>query len=516
LAAGALAAAVAVAVAATALVVSPGFFLTDDYAAQFMPAFREIARLLAHGQFPLLSDRIWSGGALLQEYQYAVFNPVSLALYALIGRSNDLALGAAIYSLAHIAVLAGGTYVLCRVLGCARRHAFLVAVVAPLSDWVFYWGAADWIPALVSLAWLVWAWAFLILTYRRPAYAPAAAAMTAMTLLSGWPFADFALLVSALVAGRLLLASQPGGRLRAAAWPALALAAGGLIAMPAILPLAFYAAFTQRPPVEGHWATDLTGLLQFGMPFVQVRWGSFSPAEYESVSQPIVYAAWFAPLVLAGANWKRLLANRAVWLVLGSAAAFAALSMISHIGLLRWMFRLLPYYQLAVLVLAAMALTQVDEDGQAWSFDRLALVIAAEVWLAFGQTRTLALVYLAVAYAFGALAWISARFKTRRDLRWTALALTTSVAVFWLTLWQASIGGWPQYPRPWRQMTVASSSTAANVSGPIRFELAHPPSPTSDPGLAFWETYANGNTALYKTGGSIGGYSPMSTPLWRV
>jgi hypothetical protein len=219
----------------------------------------------------------------------------------------------------------------------------------------------------------------------------------------------------------------------------------------------------------------------------------------------------FAPQVFAGANWKRLMADKAAWLVLGSAGAFAALSMISHVGLLRWMFRLLPYFHVSIVVLAAMALTRADEDGETWSFDRLALVIAAEVWLAFGQARELALTYLAVAYAFGVLAWISTRFGARRDIRWTAMAVATTTAMFGLTLWQASIGGWPQYPRPWRLPTVASVSSGSSAT---RFQFVHPPSANSDPGPTFWATHPLGNATLYAAGRSFGGYSPMPTPLF--
>ncbi|HEY2480572.1 MAG TPA: hypothetical protein VGI30_00050, partial [Caulobacteraceae bacterium] len=81
---GALAAALATLAAAAALLVSPRYFFTDDYTTQFIPVFREIARLVGQGHFPLITDRIWQGGALVQEYQYAVFNPVSMILYLLL------------------------------------------------------------------------------------------------------------------------------------------------------------------------------------------------------------------------------------------------------------------------------------------------------------------------------------------------------------------------------------------------------------------------------------------------
>ena len=207
---GVLAAAVAVAAAAAALIVSPRYFFTDDYTTQFVPVFREVARLLGQGHFPLITDRIWQGGALVQEYQYAVFNPVSVLLYVAAWRLDDLRVFAATFSLIHIFILAAGAYFVCRILGCARRHAFLAAVLTPLSDWIFFWGATDWIPGLVSMAWIVWAWGFLILTFRRPVFMPAAAIAVALTITSGWPFADLALLVSVLVAARVLLARIRG------------------------------------------------------------------------------------------------------------------------------------------------------------------------------------------------------------------------------------------------------------------------------------------------------------------
>lgn len=510
----ALAAALAMIVSASTLLANPSFFLTDDYLSYFRPGFHEIARLIVRGQFPLLTDRLWNGGDLLQEYQYAVFNPVCLLLYAMISQIGDISTGAAIYSLTHIAILAAGVYALCRALGCLPRHAFLAGAVAPLSDWIFFWGAIDWIPALVSLAWLAWAWALLILTWRRRAFTPAAALAVALTLLSGWPFADFALLISALVAVRVLFVGGVGGRMRQAAWPALALVAGGFLAMPALLPLEFYAAFARRPAIDGRWAADLTGLLEIGIPLVQVRWGSFGASEFEVVRQPIVYAAWFAPLVLAGANWRTLASDRRVWIVLGSALAFAALSMISHIGLLRWMFRLLPYYQLALIVAAAIALTKADQEGTAWSFDRLALAIAIETWLAFAQTRSLALTYLEFAYAVGILAWLSTRFGIRRGPRWTAMALAASIGVFALTVWNLAKDGYPTYPQSWRPAARALASIQADTSGPERLYLVSRPTGRQDPGRGFWSTYPILNTSLYGTGATIVGYSALLSPSY--
>ena len=69
----------------------------------------------------------------------------------------------------------------------------------------------------------------------------------------------------------------------------------------------------------------------------------------------MVYVAWFAPLALANADWSQLRKSDATRLVVGAAGTFAVLSMFPAIWQFRCMFRLLPYYQLAVLVLASLA-----------------------------------------------------------------------------------------------------------------------------------------------------------------
>ena len=269
---GLFAALLAMAVAATAALANHRLFLTDDYATYYMPDFREIARLLGQGHFPSVTDRLWNGGAFLQEHQLALFNPVSMLLYAAIGQTSDLALAAELYALAHVGIFAAGVYFLCRVLQCAPRHAFVASVLAPLSDWIFYWGATNWISILVSLAWLTWAWGFLVLTARRPAYFPAAALAVALTLVSGWPMADLALLLSLGIAADRLVLSAEDRRLAPAAWVGLAVVCGTLLAAPALVPLAIYDAYVKRPIETGAWPAELPSLLGVGMPYFVTHW----------------------------------------------------------------------------------------------------------------------------------------------------------------------------------------------------------------------------------------------------
>jgi len=508
-AAGALAAVVSVAAAAAPLLAHPGLFLTDDYATQFMPAFREIARLLSHGQFPLLTGRLWEGGALLQEYQYAVFNPVSLVLYLIIAQTSDMALGAAIYALAHIAILAAGAYNLARALGCRPRYALLAAVGAPLSGWIFWWGAINWIPALVSMAWLVWAWGLLLQTARRPALAPLAASAVALTILSGWPFADLALVISAAAAG--IIALDAPRSFRRVAWVGIALAAGGLLAAPAVLPLIAYTAFAPRGASPAQWSAGLPALLGFGTPLFSTAWRGFDDLHH-TVHQPIVYVAWFAPLALVNADWRRFWKRPTDRLLIGATLAFGLLSMAPEVWQFQYMVRLLPYYQLGILLLAARALSDTAERG--WNLSRSIYVVLAETYLAVCQSPESRQVFLLVGFGIAAAVWISTRLMRRDGRAWTVFALLLGLAVFEASAWTVAKTPYPQFPNRWAPPAIAAVGTGSSAVGPTRYAIYQLDS--EEPGAAFWRTYEPGNTALSLAGGgSVVGYSPQDIQRFR-
>jgi hypothetical protein len=149
-------AAIAAAAAALPLLVNGYFYYADDNQTYFTPMFGEIARLLEAGEFPLSTDRVWYGGAILAEYQYGVFNPVCLLLLLIAHRFGDLAQAAAFYAIAHYAIFAAGSYVLGLALGFPRRAALTGACLAISSTWLLYWGAGNWIPALVSISYVPW------------------------------------------------------------------------------------------------------------------------------------------------------------------------------------------------------------------------------------------------------------------------------------------------------------------------------------------------------------------------
>ncbi len=157
-----LVATIAAAAAALPLLVNGCFYYADDNQTYFTPMFGEIARLLEAGEYPLATDRVWYGGAILAEYQYGVLNPICLLLILIAHRFADLAHAAAFYAIAHYAIYASGAYVLGIGLGFGRRAAATGALLAASSTWLLYWGAGDWIPALVSLSYVPWCLAALL------------------------------------------------------------------------------------------------------------------------------------------------------------------------------------------------------------------------------------------------------------------------------------------------------------------------------------------------------------------
>lgn len=499
-------------VAAVPLLHSPLFFYTDDYQTYFMPAFREIARLIAAGELPFITDRLWQGGAFLSEYQLAVLNPVSLGLCVMIARIEDAAAAAAVFSLVHLGLFAGGVYVLCRALGCRPRHGVLAALIAPTSDWLFYWGASNWVVAAVSMAWLPWALGFLVLVTRHAGWFVPAALAVALFLTSGWPFGLLALAIAVAVASLTTLGSGAGpfapARLRAYG----ALLAGGLLAAPAILPLFPYLAFSERPFDAFKWQGDLAALGGIGLPYFVTQWRAFDSMP-QVVWMPMVYVAWFIPVLLFNAGWRQMLQNPVERTLLALAASFGLLSMLPYVGHFRWMFRLFLYYDLCLIVLAAVLCTRQKADAAPWRLRPTLAALAYPLLLAVVTVPALWPWYLAATAAVAGL--IAASLLARRfgPGAWLALAVASNVAIVLAVNAAYLRGGYPSYPNRW--VSPFSLAGAETVDRPVRRLALFSPFGYQDPGAAFWRDLMPGNTPLFANVISINGYSPFTFRSYR-
>ena len=351
--------------AALPLVGNRYFYFADDFQMMFMPAFLEIAHQVKEWQIPLVTNRTWLGGAFAAEYQFALANPVSIALYLLMDCLDRLDHAAAVFALFHLAVLSAGIFTLCRGLGIARAGAATAALAGSTSMWVIYWGQT-WVNALVGITWLPWALFSLLLAYRRTRYIGLAAITTAIALVSGWPYTVVALLV--IIGIGTVISFALNGRF----WPCvrviISVGLGGAIAAPAFLPLWFYLKESTR--VHGEltnvFVTYLGTLVAVSLPIFPEVWRVFSNVDSTSVSPPIHYVSWFILPVLANANWT-ILKERQGSLGLGLilvAAAFGFLSMYAAGWHFRWPFRLLPYYHITLAMLSGWLMTRPCTTGE--------------------------------------------------------------------------------------------------------------------------------------------------------
>jgi hypothetical protein len=390
LATAAVAAAVVVAYGLVTRIV-PWASFQDDMQSQQIGVSREIARAVGEGTWPLVSPLSWNGGALAGEYQYGVFSPFRVALdfVAWSLRAGPGATALLLVS-ANLAVLAAGAFRLGRAMGLSRPAAALVAFAASLNGWVLVWGA-DWYPSLTSLAWLPWIpWA---LSRRGIARVVGAAVFTELAVAAGWPFTD---VMVPLVVGWWLAregsASAPGTRRMARiASGAGAVALGVALAAPALLCLRAFAPATLRAEMHGlEWVRRVpwSALPAMALPALRADWSGFDGGPRPSME--LSCGGLVLGLVVAALVAHRRAFVRAVRWELGLVAVSAAVMLAPSLAPMRWSFRWLPLFHLALGLVAGQALDRLASDAADATGDggrRLARnpgVLAAVLTLAVG------------------------------------------------------------------------------------------------------------------------------------
>ena len=509
---GLLTASLAIATAAIPLVHEPAFYFADDYQSYFLPGFLEIARLIKAGELPFLTPRLFQGGAFLAEYQYALFNPVSLLLYLVLDGFARLDHAAAFLVLFHVGLLAGGSHALARLIGVSRPAAVLAGLTAATSGWIIYWGAITWIPGLISTAWLSWAAAALIRAYRAPSFVPPAAGAVYLTIASGWPFSD-----AALVAGlgtALALAFWARRDWRACARGACAAGLGGLLAAPSWMPLAAMIGVSSRQSeilFHDMLTTPPAVLLAMGVPVWPETWLGFNGLKMH-VGPPAQYASWWVPVALVNASRARLNEpeGRAAALLLAVAGLIALLAISPGVSQLRWTFRFLPYVQIGVTIVAAWFVTR-----DRWAPGRTLVLIAVGGAVAIARDPDL----LPLQVALTALIALAALLALRAEgaARLFVIAASHSVVFATLTVIMPSndqIGTWP-----------APMERSAYRASPARpgdtMLVLHDPGYHQVPAAAatrsaLFTELPHSNTPLLTGVAVVGGYSPMPVRGFRA
>jgi len=504
-----LAGLLAVATAAIPLLHNPGFYFSDDYQTYFLPGFLEIARLIKAGEWPFLSPRLFQGGAFLAEYQYALFNPVSVGLYLVLDLFARLDRAAAFFVLVHIGILGGGIHALARTIGTPRPHAVLAGLAGATSSWLIYWGATAWVPAAVSAAWLSWAAAFLVLAYRSPRFLVPAAAAVFMTVASGWPFADAALMAGTGTA--LVAAWWSGGSRIACVRLAAATSFGILFAAPAWMPLVASFASTQRMAIVFNphtLQTPLLVLFAIGAPVFPQPWSVMGVQVF--AAPPMQYVGWWIPVALLHADVRRLRTpdGAAAAALVAITLVFAVLATAPALSQLRWPFRFLPYFQIGCVVLGAWVLSR---PGHAWSPARTAALIVGTAFLAAFQlvpAAQIAFLTAAIVLLSAILVLRSGGPERRRAVRFIALSHILIFAVLTKVFpGNAMLPGWapPMLRSAYETPALPAGDTSLLLFRSELFLAAQ----ANDAPESLYVEIPHGNMGLLTGTPSVGGYSPV-------
>ncbi|MGY2051620.1 hypothetical protein [Methylobacterium sp. JK268] len=506
-----LAALLTVATAAIPLLHNPGFYFSDDDQSYFLPGFLEIARLIKAGEWPFLTPRLFQGGAFLAEYQYALFNPVSVALYLIIDGFDRLDRAAAAFALAHIGLLAAGTYALARAIGTPRAPAVLAGLAGATSLCLIYWDATTWTAGLVGTAWLSWA-AFLLMRARTDLrLVPAAALAVFLLVTSGWPFADAALLAGAATGALIVL--QTGRGLAACLRVGLAIALGFALAAPAWMPLAASFGSTARVGQSFHphvFQTPIPVLFAVGAPLFPQIWTTFNGI-MPVASPPMQYVGWWIPVVLLHGAWSHLRRPAAAGAGVLVAVIFALgfLAIAPGFSQLRWSFRFLPFFQIGCAVIGAWFLSR---PGHRWSRMPTAILILVTGIVASFTAVALARPNILFVLTILGVALTVIRLggpRTRAGL--TAIGASHVLLFSVLTLIYPNNGQVPDWRPPvdraaWR----ALDPVGAGDAGLLLFDqdlVVLPGEHLRSAG--FYTAFPIGNMSLLGRSTAIAGYSPI-------
>jgi dolichol-phosphate mannosyltransferase len=369
-----------------ALWLDPAFFWWDDFQAELLPVFHDVARALGEGSWPLLSPSSWFANNLAGEYRYGIFSPPQILLsVAVTGTDLPLARQAAVMVLVYLWIAGAGTLRLTRHFGGQASYGVAAALAVAFHGWILCWGARTWFGALASFAWLPWYWLALAGavdgTLANPSLrrrAVIAGVALAFLVSAGWPFTDLmAVVVTVAVVGSALRAR---GRivLRNAA---LVGVVGVGLSAPSWLALLEYVPDTTRLVPSVPWAeTDawrwmvpwraLGGLLwPLSTPWKGFdRWVLHDSIELFGAAVPLLACGWGISSSKPGARLPR------VALVVAAVALGA--SMLPGLGAFRFSFRWLPLFVLALAVAGVAGARAAPWRGQPFRVGMLAVQLA--------------------------------------------------------------------------------------------------------------------------------------------
>ena len=508
----------------------PLVFWNDDYEISVLPVFADMARAWNDGGFPLLSPYSWVCGNLAGEFQYGVFSIFINGLIVCIWKLPlTFPQQAAAVSIAHLAVLSAGAFLLARDRQLSTPLSILVALVASLNGWIICWGASDWFGALGAFTWLPWAWwaAERALDPKRSRWRflwPAP--FVYLLIAGGFPYTVLMLaLVLVCLALRALFdvttvdtasppRTRPGGLARLARIGLLlaGVTLGFGLAAPAELALLDYVHGSAReslhPSAHWQWLVPWNAWPGLILPSWTVNWLGFSSRFTPHGATELACGLAPPAILLSGliVNPRALLKKFRWELILLLVLFF--LAMVPTAGVFRWSFRWLPLLHLVLALCAAEVLASFSPKHKRFAafllflFLILFLIIA---WIAkTGGEHLFSLAWIFLGLALG---WLLVESLQPNFLREWAPAAVVFAALLATYICIPPNSGVPKY-------NLAQSLLEPQPLDPHRLYLSVYPTPAT-----FYRVEAKpgpvgqivrlGSTSMWAGLRFVNGYSPI-------
>ncbi|MFT8506387.1 hypothetical protein [Acetobacter sp.] len=285
------------------LLIDGNAYYRDDMQTQYMPTFYSIgSMLLNYHQIPFMTTHSWFGGNIVGEFQYGIFNPVELVLYSFLPIIQSLSGGAGFLAVIHYGMLSSGIFFLSRTLGISNKYSYIAAITVVLNNFIFYWFAESWFPEFSSIAFMVWAVAFVFRAKDSKWDFLAAVVATYLTITSGFPQTIVAFGLCGLIYSGMEIYQN---RNLPSCLPFLSLCLGGMAALMAVVPTLAMVLISDRTKSD---MTTVTSMI----PSLGDLLAVFNPIHPSHILYPtemnikvsIYYVAWFVLPALIFTNWQ--------------------------------------------------------------------------------------------------------------------------------------------------------------------------------------------------------------------
>ena len=284
---------------------NPSFFFIDDRLSQYFPYGIAIRDALLQGKFPFVTTRTFYGGALWLDWQYGIYNPLSLLLTLTI-TTKHLGLSGLIFALVMTPLVTTAAYILARRYGIRPPFAALAGLLLGLNPYLLYIASCDWGPAIASLPWFLLAWAEikrLLEGTERPAWPVLRIAVFVYLMFTaGWPHTD----VAFAIIGSALFIDAVGRRNPRAVYAAASAVLGAIFCAPALVPVLASFVWTFRSlGVQDYALTPtLSDMLNFSNPAWWPKMSIWPPRHTDPI--PLFYLGWFILPALFFLRWEKV------------------------------------------------------------------------------------------------------------------------------------------------------------------------------------------------------------------